>query len=169
MPVQNGWCSCVIPTCATTFRRCAQQKLLLAHNLPSQFTSFVGRAAQLAEVGILLGGNRLVTLTGAGGAGKTRLGVEVANQVAGNYAEGVWYVDLAPITDPAVVPVVVARALGLPDQPGCSTMDTLLRFVRDRQLLMVLDNCEHLLDACAELVVARAGCGAGADPSRDQS
>jgi predicted ATPase/class 3 adenylate cyclase/DNA-binding CsgD family transcriptional regulator len=132
-------------------------KIVVAHNLPSQFTSFVGRAAQLAEVGILLGGNRLVTLTGAGGAGKTRLGVEVANQVAGNYAEGVWYVDLAPITDPAVVPVTVARALGLPDQPGRSTIDTLLRFVHDRQLLVVLDNCEHLLDACAELVAALLG------------
>ena len=65
-----------------------------------------------------------------------------------------WYVDLAPITDPELVPVTVARALGLPDQPGRSTMDTLLRFVRDRQLLVVLDNCEHLLDASAELVVA---------------
>ncbi len=132
-------------------------KSVVAHNLPSQFTSFVGRGAQLAEVGTLLTGNRLVTLTGAGGAGKTRLGVEVANQVAGDFAEGVWYVDLAPITDPAVVPVTVARALGLPDQPGRSTMDTLLRFVHDRRLLMVLDNCEHLLDACAELVVALLG------------
>ena len=65
-----------------------------------------------------------------------------------------WYVDLAPITDPELVAVTVARALGLPDQPGRSTMDTLLRFVRDRQMLVVLDNCEHLLDASAELVVA---------------
>jgi predicted ATPase len=112
-------------------------------------------------VGKLLTQNRLITLTGAGGAGKTRLGVEVANQVAGDYAEGVWYVDLAPITDPAVVPVAVVRALGLPDQAGRSTMDTLLRFVRDRQMLVVLDNCEHLLDACAELVVALLGGAAG--------
>ena len=132
-------------------------RIVVAHNLPSQFTSFLGRVAQLAEVGTLLAGNRLVTLTGAGGAGKTRLAVEVANQVAGDYAEGVWYVDLAPITDPAVVPVTVARALGLPDQPGRSTMDTLLRFVHDRQLLVVLDNCEHLLDASAELVVTLLG------------
>ena len=65
-----------------------------------------------------------------------------------------WCVDLAPITDPELVAVTVARALGLPDQPGRSTMDTLLRFVRDRQMLVVLDNCEHLLDASAELVVA---------------
>ena len=67
------------------------------------------------------------------------------------------YVDLAPITDPELVPVAVARALGLPDQPGRSTMDTLLRFVRDRQMLVVLDNCEHLLDASADLVVALLG------------
>ncbi len=128
-------------------------KSVAGHNLPSQFTSFVGRDPQLVEVGTLLTENRLVTLTGAGGAGKTRLAVEVANQVAGDYVEGVWYADLAPISDPAVVPVAVARALGLPDQPGRSTMDTLLRFVHDRQLLVVLDNCEHLLDASSELVV----------------
>jgi predicted ATPase/DNA-binding CsgD family transcriptional regulator len=77
--------------------------------------------------------------------------------MAADYAGGVWYVDLAPITDPDVVPVVVARALGLPDQPGRPTMDTLLRFVRDAHLLIVLDNCEHLLDACADLVVAVLG------------
>jgi predicted ATPase len=73
----------------------------------------------------------------------------------------VWYVDLAPIIHPGVVPVAVARALGLPDQPGRSTMDTLLRFVRDRQMLMVLDNCEHLLDASAELVIALLGAAPG--------
>jgi hypothetical protein len=70
-------------------------------------------------------------------------------------------VDLAPITDPDLVPVTVARTLGLPDQSGCSTMDTLLRFVRDRQMLVVLDNCEHLRDACAELVVALLGAASG--------
>ena len=132
-------------------------KSLAAHNLPLQFTSFVGRGPQLAEVRKLLGEERLVTLTGAGGVGKTRLAAQVASQLAAEFADGVWYVDFAPITDPDVVPVVVARVLGLPDQPGRSTMDTLLRFVRDRQMLVVLDNCEHLLDACAELVVALLG------------
>jgi predicted ATPase/class 3 adenylate cyclase/DNA-binding CsgD family transcriptional regulator len=128
-----------------------------AHNVPSQFTSFVGRGPQLAEVRKLLAENRLVALTGAGGVGKTRLAVEVANQLAAEYADGVWYVDLAPITDSDLVRVAVARALGLPDQPGRSTMDTLLRFVRDREMLMVLDNCEHLLDASAEVVAAVLG------------
>src|SRR6201993_3301369 len=129
-------------------------KNVAAHNFPLQLTSFVGRGAQMAEVRKLLAEDRLVTLTGAGGVGKTRLAVQVANQMAGEFADGVWYVDLAPITDPDVVPVAAARALGLPDQPGRSTMDTLLRFVRDGQRLVVLDNCEHLLDASAEVVVA---------------
>ncbi len=102
----------------------------------------------------MLAENRVVTLTGAGGVGKTRLAVQVAAQMTGEFGDGVWYVDLAPITDPELVSVTVARALGLPDQPGRSTMDSLLRFVRERQMLVVLDNCEHLLDASAELVVA---------------
>jgi predicted ATPase/class 3 adenylate cyclase len=132
-----------------------------AHNLPVQLTSFVGRGAQMTDLEKLLVDNRLVTLTGAGGAGKTRLGVEIAARIAAEFRDGVWYVDLAPITDPDLVSVTVARALGLPDQPGRSTMDTLLRFVRDRQLLVVLDNCEHLLDACADLVVALLGAAPG--------
>jgi predicted ATPase/class 3 adenylate cyclase/DNA-binding CsgD family transcriptional regulator len=126
----------------------------VSQRLPAQLTSFVGRDAQINDVRQILAGNRLVTLTGAGGVGKTRLAVQVAAQMAGEFADGVWYVDLAPITDPELVPLTVARALGLPDQPGRSTMDSLLRFVCDRQMLVVLDNCEHLLDASAELVVA---------------
>jgi predicted ATPase/class 3 adenylate cyclase/DNA-binding NarL/FixJ family response regulator len=122
--------------------------------LPAQLTSFVGRDVELTRLAELLAQNRVVTLTGAGGVGKTRLAVQVAAAMAPEFGDGVWYVDLAPITDPELVPLTVARALGLPDQPGRSTMDSLLRFVRDRQMLVVLDNCEHLLDASAELVVA---------------
>jgi predicted ATPase/class 3 adenylate cyclase/DNA-binding CsgD family transcriptional regulator len=132
-----------------------------AHNLPAQLTSFIGRKRLIAEVRELLAANRLVTLTGAGGVGKTRLSIAVADQLAAEFAGGVWYVELAPITDPEVVPVAVAQALGLPDQLGRSTMDMLLRFVRDRQLLVVLDNCEHLLDACAGLAVALLGAAPG--------
>ena len=128
-----------------------------ATRLPAQLTSFVGRDAELTQLRELLAQNRMLTLTGAGGVGKTRLAIQAAGQTAGEFGDGVWYVDLAPINDPALVPVTVARALGLPDQPGRSTMDTLLRFVRDRQMLVVLDNCEHLLDASAELVVALLG------------
>jgi predicted ATPase/class 3 adenylate cyclase/DNA-binding CsgD family transcriptional regulator len=133
----------------------------VSHNLPVQLTNFVGRGAQMTDVEKLLADNRLVTLTGAGGAGKTRLAVEIAAGIAPEFRDRVWYVDLAPVTDPGVVAVAVARALGLPDQPGRSTMDTLLRFVRDRQMLVVLDNCEHLLDASAELVVALLGAAPG--------
>ena len=111
-----------------------------SHNLPAQLTSFVGRHDEMAEVGHSLTENRLVTLTGAGGAGKTRLAVEVAAQLAPDFEDGLWYIDLAPITDPAVVTVVVAHTLGLPDQPGRSPTDTLLRFISDRHMLLLLDN-----------------------------
>ena len=136
-------------------------KAIPATNLPVHLTRFVGRQAEMHDVKQLLAENRLVTLTGAGGVGKTRLAVHIAAELAGEFADGVWCVDLAPITDPDLVPVTVARALGLPDQPGRSTMDTLLRFVRDRQMLVVVDNCEHLLDASAELIVALLGAAPG--------
>jgi predicted ATPase/class 3 adenylate cyclase/DNA-binding CsgD family transcriptional regulator len=123
-----------------------------AQHLPTQLTTFVGRGAQMDEIRDILTENRLVTLTGAGGAGKTRLAIEVAAKMSNQFPDGVWYVDLAPITHPGVVPLAVARALGLPDQPGRSITETLLRFVRDRRMLLVLDNCEHLLEASAALV-----------------
>jgi predicted ATPase/class 3 adenylate cyclase/DNA-binding NarL/FixJ family response regulator len=123
-------------------------------HLPPQFTSFVGRDAEIEEVLKTVGVNRLVTLTGAGGVGKTRLAVQVAARLDGDFADGVWYVDLAPITDPDVVPLAVTRALGLPDQAGRTTMDTLTRVIAGRHMLVVLDNCEHLIDACAALATA---------------
>lgn len=127
--------------------------------LPSQLTSFVGRGTQISDIGQALRDNRLVTLTGAGGVGKTRLAVQVADLIAGESACGAWFVDLAPVTNPLVVPVTVARTLGLPDQPGRSTMETLSRFVRNRKMLLILDNCEHLLDASAALAVALLDAG----------
>jgi predicted ATPase/class 3 adenylate cyclase/DNA-binding CsgD family transcriptional regulator len=133
------------------------RETVVAQHLPVQFTSFVGRGAEMNDVRQILADNRLVTLTGAGGVGKTRLAVQIAAAIAGGFGDGVWLVDLAPITDPDLVAVAVLRALGLPDQQGRSTMDTLLRFVGDRRMLLVLDNCEHLLDACAALVVGLLG------------
>lgn len=127
--------------------------------LPTQLTSFIGRATQITEIRSLVIDNRLVTLTGAGGAGKTRLAIEVAGQMAETFPDGVWYADLAPITHPGVVAVTIARALGLPDRPGVSISETLLRHIRDRRLLLVLDNCEHLLEASAAVVSELlAGC-----------
>ncbi|OBA57606.1 transcriptional regulator [Mycobacterium sp. 1100029.7] len=128
-------------------------------NLPVQLTSFVGRTAQIGDIGQLLKDNRFVTLTGTGGVGKTRLSVRVASEIAGDFTGGAWFVDLAPVTNPLVVPVVVARTLGLADQPGRSTMETVTRFVRDRKMLLLLDNCEHLLDASAALVVTLLDAG----------
>lgn len=130
-----------------------------AHNLPAQLTRFVGRRAEMAELRRSLGAHRLVTLTGAGGSGKTRLAVEVAVSVAPEFDDGARYVDLAPITDADAVAATVAQALELPEHPGRSPRDTVLRFVADRRLLLVLDNCEHLLDGCADLTGALlSGC-----------
>lgn len=128
-------------------------------HLPNQLTSFIGRCTQIEDIAEVLKGNRLVTLTGAGGVGKTRLAVQIADQVADEFPAGAWFVDLAPVTNPLVVPVTVARALGLPDQPGRSTMETLSRFVGERKMLLLLDNCEHLLDASAALAVALLDAG----------
>lgn len=122
-------------------------------NLPPQLTNFIGRQAEMATLRQIVLENRLITLTGAGGAGKTRLAVEVTAALATEFGDGAWCVDLAPITDPRVVPIAVARAFGLPDQPGRSTTDTLVRFVGERTMLLLLDNCEHLLDACGQLTV----------------
>ena len=129
------------------------RQVAVSHNLPAQLTSFVGRQAQMADLRQLVVGNRLVTLTGAGGAGKTRLGMELTSLLTNEFSDGVWYIDLAPITNSAVAPVTVARSLGLPDQPGRSTMELLRRFFGEKKMLMLLDNCEHLLDACVTLVV----------------
>jgi predicted ATPase/class 3 adenylate cyclase len=131
--------------------------VLAAKRLPVQLTSFIGRHAEMSGIREALADNRLVTLTGAGGAGKTRLAIQVAATIAPEFADRVWYVDLAPITDPVLVPVTAARALGLPDQPGQQAMDVLLRFIRDRRMLILLDNCEHLLDSSAELVLGLLG------------
>jgi predicted ATPase/DNA-binding CsgD family transcriptional regulator len=132
--------------------RTANAVAVAAHNLPAQLTSFIGRQKEIAEVRRLLTDNRLVTLTGVGGTGKTRLAAQVATELASDFPNGAWYVDLAPISVPELVPTTVARALGLTDQPGQSTLATLQRFVNDHELLIVLDNCEHLIGAAADLI-----------------
>ena len=127
--------------------------VVASHNLPAQLTNFIGRQTEMCELRDLFLGDRLTTLTGAGGAGKTRLAIEVASQVNDEFSDGVWYVDLAPISNPALVSVTVARTLGLPDQPGRSTMDLLVGFFGTKTVLLVLDNCEHLLDESGAIVV----------------
>ncbi|MDT5081911.1 MAG: hypothetical protein QOJ80_6548 [Mycobacterium sp.] len=124
------------------------------HGLPTHLTTFVGRTAALSEVCALIIANRLVTVTGAGGAGKTRMAVRIAGVVAVEFPDGVWYVDLAPITNADVVPTTLATALGAPENPAYSTTECLTRFLGTRRMLVVLDNCEHLLHASATIAAA---------------
>lgn len=121
------------------------------NNLPKHVTSFVGRSAELAEVKTLLGKNRLLTLLGVGGIGKTRLSLKVATDALDDYPDGVWFVELAPLTDARLVPQAVASVLGVKEQVGRPLIEALVRYVKDRTLLLILDNCEHLVRACAEL------------------
>ncbi|MFI1358279.1 ATP-binding protein [Streptomyces sp. NPDC020898] len=120
-------------------------------NLPAALTTFVGRHRELAEVRRGLGTTRLLTLTGAGGIGKTRLALEAAAASAPDFADGVWLVDLAPVTDPSSTANALATALGVPDPGTRTVIDQLTDFLAHRAPLVVLDNCEHLIDACAEL------------------
>jgi predicted ATPase len=112
----------------------------------------VGRHAEAAELVGLVGAHRLVTLTGAGGEGKTRLAVEVAAALAGAFGDGVWLVELAPVGDPAAVANAVATALGVIARVGSSVADSVAVALSGRQMLVVVDNCEHVLDAAAEVV-----------------
>ncbi len=122
------------------------------HNLPPSHTSFVGRESEALEVKRLLSGTRLLTLTGTGGCGKTRLTLETAKDLVGDYPDGVWLVELAAIQDPALVPRALAAAVGAREQPGRPLEDTLVDSLRSSRMLVILDNCEHLVDACAGLV-----------------
>ena len=120
-------------------------------NLPEPLTSFVGRERELVELQKLLVGNRLLTLTGTGGVGKTRLALRVAAAVLNGYIDGVWLVELASLRDPDLIPQTVITALGLKEQPGKTLTQTLTEHLLAKHLLLVLDNAEHLLAACAQL------------------
>jgi non-specific serine/threonine protein kinase len=124
------------------------------HNLPIPLTSFIGRVREQAEVQRLLSATRLLTLTGSGGCGKTRLALEVATDLLlkGEFADGVWWVELATLADPALTPQAVASTLGVQEQPGKLLRETLSDYLRPKKLLLVLDNCEHMVAACAQLV-----------------
>jgi non-specific serine/threonine protein kinase len=123
-----------------------------AHNLPLQLTRFIGRERELAEIKPLLAAERLVTLTGAGGAGKTRLALHVAEDLVGAFQHGVWLIELAPVADPDLLPHTIASTLGLRHETGEPLTDALTDFLRPRNALLLLDNCEHLITACAALV-----------------
>jgi predicted ATPase/class 3 adenylate cyclase len=121
------------------------------HNLPAPLSSFVGREAEIADLHRLLGAARLATLTGPGGAGKTRLALEAAGRILDRFPDGVWLVDLGSLADPALVLPAAAAALGLREEAGRALVETLAAHVGPRRLLLLLDNCEHVILACADL------------------
>ncbi len=128
-----------------------------AGNLPQQLSSLVGREEMVADVADLTRSNRLVTLIGVGGVGKTRLALEVGAEVAGEFVDGVWLVELASIGDPASVPAAIATVLGITPQRGAALIDTVADALRGRRLLLVVDNCEHVLAATGSAVATILG------------
>lgn len=129
------------------------------NNLARQINSFIGRTRERQAIRALLDRHRLVTLYGVGGIGKTRLSIQTAAEMLDDYPDGVWFIDLAPITDPRLVAQVVAFVLAVREEPGRPVVEALEKFVRNRRLLLILDNCEHLLDEAAHLAarMLRAG------------
>lgn len=127
---------------------------VLPNNLPIQLTSFVGREREIRELIQVFFSTHLLTLTGAGGVGKTRLALQVAAEVLEEFTDGVWLVELAALPDPAFVPQAIAAVLGIPEQPGRPLLTTLEESLRARRLLLVLDNCEHLVADCARIAHA---------------
>jgi predicted ATPase/class 3 adenylate cyclase/DNA-binding CsgD family transcriptional regulator len=121
------------------------------NNLPAQFTSFIGRQEQIADLREMLGGVRLLTLSGPGGCGKTRLALEVAGALAEEYPEGVWFVELASLTEASLVPQTVASVVPIREEPGRSMLQVLCSSLERKRVLLLLDNCEHLVATAAEL------------------
>src|SRR6266498_1674297 len=124
---------------------------VLPNNLPMQLTSFIGREHELAEVKQLLSNTRLLTFTGPGGTGKTRLSLQLAQELLPAITNGVWLVELAPLADPALIPQTIASVFELRKAPNMPLTDILTNYLRVKQLLLILDNCEHLIAACAKL------------------
>ena len=122
----------------------------IPNNLPVQLTTFIGREKEVDQIKNQLEKNRLVTLTGSGGTGKTRLSLQVAAELLDHFKDGIWLIELAPIIDPDLVPNTVASVLGVREEPGHPLMNRLMDWFSDRELLIILDNCEHLLEACAK-------------------
>jgi predicted ATPase/DNA-binding SARP family transcriptional activator len=128
-----------------------RRKSPLKTNLPVPITSFIGREKEVEEVAKLVGKNRLVTLAGSGGVGKTRLAIQSSHKLLDKFKDGVWWIDLVGLSDPALVPQAVAKVLDVREAPGQPLTETLVGEFQTKQVLVVLDNCEHLILACAQL------------------
>src|SRR5215216_1933888 len=124
------------------------------NNLPTQLTTFIGREREIADIKQALGSHRLVTLTGSGGTGKTRLSLQVAADLLEKFEQGVWLVELAPLTDPELIPQTIMSAMGIQEQKGKTPIEVLKAYVQQKQILIVLDNCEHLIEVSAKVVDA---------------
>ena len=121
------------------------------NNLPTQLTSFIGRENEIADIKGELESHRLVTLTGSGGTGKTRLSLQVAADLLEKFEHGVWFVELAPLTDPELIPQTILSSIGISEQQGKAPLEILKGYLHEKKMLIVLDNCEHLVSASAEL------------------
>jgi predicted ATPase len=124
---------------------------LTPHYLPLELSSFVGREREISELKGLVGQTRLLTLTGPGGSGKTRLVLAVAQEAVEEFEDGTWWVELAPVYDPELVPRAVVQVLNVPELPGHAPTEALVDHLKGRKVLLILDNCEHLVEGCAEL------------------
>jgi len=122
------------------------------HNLPIQLTSFIGREKEISEIKQSLMIHRLVTLTGVGGTGKTRLALQVAADLLDQFPHGTWFVEFAPLNQPDLIPQTILAFIGISEQPGLTALQQLDEYLHHKKLLLILDNCEHLLQACAEVV-----------------
>ncbi len=121
------------------------------HNLSAQITAFIGRENEIVKIKQELESHRLVTLTGSGGTGKTRLSLQVATELLDYFDHGIWFIELAPLTDPDLIPQTILSAIGVQEQQGKTSLDTLKKYLQERPTLMVLDNCEHLIEASAKI------------------
>ena len=124
------------------------------HNLPAQTTTFIGREQEIGEVKQELEKHRLVTLTGSGGTGKTRLSLQVAVDLLDRFQHGIWFIELAPLTDPDLIPQTILSAIGIQEQPGKTSLDVLKEYLHEKQSMILLDNCEHLVSASAQVTSA---------------
>ena len=131
------------------------------NNLPMQLTTFIGREKEIGEIKVELEGHRLLTLTGSGGTGKTRLSLQVAADLLETFEQGVWFVELAPLSDLELIPQTILSTIGISDEAGKPPLDILKEYLQDKKVLLVLDNCEHLIEACAKVTYTLLNASAG--------